>query len=193
MEENVMVPAKKLLLIGGSAGSLEAILGMLPSLHIRAHMAILIVLHRKGGDDSNTLVSLIKDRTTAIVKEAEEKDMVSGGCIYIAPGDYHLLVEKDKTLSLDFSEKVHFSRPSIDVSFQTGAEAFGEDAIAVLLSGASKDGTEGLKAINKAGGISLVQAPGSSVVDFMPANALKYANPHQSLNVAELSSYINQL
>jgi len=193
MAENVDLYAKKLLLIGGSAGSLEVILTMLPTITLHADLAMVIVLHRKGGDDSALLVSLIKTRTAAPVKEAEEKDAIAGGHIYIAPGDYHLLIEKNKTFSLDFSEKIHFSRPSIDVSFQTGAEAFGAATTGVLLSGASKDGTEGLQAINKVGGISVVQTPDSSVVDFMPSNAIKYAAPDKTLNVAELAAYINQL
>ena len=193
MAENVAIHAQNLLLIGGSAGSLEVILAMLPGITLRKHIAMVIILHRKGGDDSTVLVSLIKDRTAAPVKEAEEKEIIKGGHIYIAPGDYHLLIEKDKTFSLDFSEKIHFSRPSIDVSFQTGAEAFGPATIGLLLSGASKDGTEGLQAINSAGGISVVQTPDSSVVDFMPANAIKYAAPDKTLNVTELAAFINTL
>jgi two-component system chemotaxis response regulator CheB len=193
MAENVDKKAQKLLLIGGSAGSLEVILAMLPRIVLGEHLAIVIILHRKGGDASMVLVSLIKDRSFAPVKEAEEKEIIAGGHIYIAPGDYHLLIEKNKTFSLDFSEKIHFSRPSIDVSFQTGAEAFGEATVGVLLSGASKDGTEGLQAINNAGGISVVQTPDSSVVDFMPANAIRYASPKEMLNVTELIDYINGL
>jgi two-component system, chemotaxis family, protein-glutamate methylesterase/glutaminase len=193
MEKNVSRPAKQLLLIGGSAGSLEVILAVLPNLKVNPAMAIIIILHRKGGDDSNTLLTLLKERSATPVKEVEEKELITGGYIYIAPGDYHLLVEKDKTLSLDYSEKVHFSRPSIDVGFQTAAEAYGPNAIGLLLSGASKDGTDGLRAINKAGGVSVIQAPGSSVVDFMPAHALQHAAPAKVLNVAEITAYINQL
>lgn len=193
MEKNITTAAQKLLLIGGSAGSLEVILAVLPNLNIKQDTAIIIIIHRKGGDDNNTLVTLLKHRTSSPVKEAEEKELIQGGHIYIAPGDYHLLIEKNKTISLDFSEKIHFSRPSIDVSFQTAAEAYGADVTGLLLSGASQDGTEGLKAINKAGGISLVQAPGSSVVDFMPVYAVKHASPSRVLNVDEIATYINQL
>jgi len=193
MAEDVDKQAQKLLLIGGSAGSLEVILTMLPHIILREHLAMVIVLHRKGGDDSAVLISLLKDRTSIPVKEAEGKEIIAGGHIYIAPGDYHLLIEKNKTFTLDFSEKIHFSRPCIDLSFQTGADAFGTATIGVLLSGASKDGTEGLQAINSAGGISVVQTPGSSVVDFMPANAIRYASPKKMLNVTGLIDYINQL
>ena len=194
MEENVnTTPAGKLAILGGSAGSLEVILAVLPGLQISPALAIIIVLHRKGGDDSNILLSLIRDRTVIPVKEAEGKEVITGGQIYIAPGDYHLLVEKNKTISLDFSEKIHFSRPAIDVSFQTAAEAYGKDVIGVLLSGASKDGTEGLKMINKAGGTSVVQTPDSSVMDFMPAYALKHASPDKILNAEQLTVFLNQL
>ena len=113
--------------------------------------------------------------------------------IYFAPGDYHLLIENDRTFSLDFSEKIHFSRPAIDVSFQTGAEAFGSRTIGILLSGASKDGTEGLRAINKVGGMTIIQAPASSAVDFMPAHALKYASPKVVSEIRDIAGFINEL
>ncbi len=193
MEKNVGNAAEKLLLIGGSAGSLEVILAVLPQLVPNPLLAMVIILHRKGGDDHAVLTALINDRTRILVKEAEEKDLIRGGCIYLAPGDYHLLIEKNKTLSLDFSEKIHFSRPAIDVSFQTGAEAYGAAVAGILLSGANKDGTEGLRAINQAGGISVVQAPASSVVDFMPAYAVKHASPQKILTAEEMVLFINSL
>lgn len=84
---------------------------------------IIIVLHRKNSSDS-VLTDVFASKTALVVKEAEEKDSLTAGCIYIAPADYHLLIEKDHTLSLDFSEKVNFSRPGIDVTFETAAEAF---------------------------------------------------------------------
>ncbi|MEP7279584.1 MAG: chemotaxis protein CheB [Bacteroidota bacterium] len=191
MEENVSGAAKKLVLIGGSAGSLEVVLAILQQLRADPLRAIIIVLHRKGGNESNVLVSLLKDRTRVPVKEAEEKELITGGQVYIAPGDYHLLIENDKTLSLDFSEKIYYSRPCIDVSFQTAAEAYGPLATGILLSGASRDGTDGIIAINKAGGVSVVQSPASSVVDYMPAHALKHAAPRLVLNIAELIDYVN--
>lgn len=193
MEKNVSGTAEKLVLIGGSAGSLEVIFAVLPKVQPRADLAIIIVLHRKGGDESGMLLSLLNDKTSMPVKEVEEKEIIRGGHVYVAPGDYHLLVEQNRTLSLDFSEKINYSRPSIDVAFETGAEAYGPRACAILLSGASKDGTDGLKAINSAGGISVVQTPGSSIVNFMPSNAIAYANPARVLATEEMAAFINQL
>ena len=101
----------ELLLIGGSAGSLEVLLQLLPALNKNLPFAIVIVLHRKNGE--SLLMNVLKDKTTWPVKEAEEKEKIESQTIYLAPADYHLLIEKDKTFSLDYSEKVHYSRPAL--------------------------------------------------------------------------------
>jgi two-component system chemotaxis response regulator CheB len=93
------------------------------------------------------------------VKEIEDKTLLKAGRIHVAPADYHLLFEKDQSLALDVSEKVQYSRPSIDIAFESAAEAFGQKVIAVLLSGANSDGTDGLLAVKKQGGIVVIQSP----------------------------------
>jgi two-component system, chemotaxis family, protein-glutamate methylesterase/glutaminase len=124
MEKNSLIHNCKLLIIGGSAGSLEVILLFLKDLKSTLPFPILLVLHRKSSFDS-ALTHLISTRTKLPVQEAEEKEQLKPGNIYIAPADYHLLIEKQHTVSLDFSEKIHYSRPSIDITFQTAAEAYG--------------------------------------------------------------------
>lgn len=124
MEKNSIKGGCELLVVGGSAGSLDVILKVLPSIRSNFNIAIVIVLHRKNNFES-VLTSLFAAKTSLPVKEAEEKDVIEPGCIYIAPADYHLLVEKNSTFSLDFSEKVNFSRPSIDVTFESAADACG--------------------------------------------------------------------
>jgi two-component system chemotaxis response regulator CheB len=160
----------RLLIIGGSAGSLEVLMQLLPLLDADLQLAVVIVMHRKPGE--SLLVRLLSGKTGWPVKEVEEKENIQSGIVYVAPSDYHLLFEKDKTFSLDFSEKVHYSRPSIDVSFESAAEVYGASAIAVLLSGANADGAEGLENIRDAGGVTIVQDPQEASVSYMPQQAI---------------------
>ena len=112
-----------LLVIGGSAGSLSVALKIIPMLQESMGLAVIVIFHRKSSDD-NMLIDLFSGRTSFRVKEADEKDQIMPGVIYIAPSDYHILIEKDYTISLDVSEKINFSRPSIDVTFESAAEVW---------------------------------------------------------------------
>ena len=110
----------KMLAIGGSAGSLDVILKIVAALPFVSHLATVIIVHRKN-DGESILTYLLSTRTKLAVKEIEDKEAIKGGTIYIAPADYHLLIENEKMFSLDASEKIHHSRPSIDVSFESVA------------------------------------------------------------------------
>ncbi len=189
MEKNSII-ASRLVVLGGSAGSLEVILAVLPELRKNLAAALLVVLHR-GSDPDPMLEFLLSSRATMPVKEVEEKDPIEQGVIYIAPSDYHTLIEKDFTFSLDYSEKVNFSRPSIDVTFETAADVYGSMVSCILLSGASSDGTEGLLAVQKAGGTVAVQNPGNAAVPFMILNALSRMQIDYVLDVQEIASFIN--
>jgi two-component system, chemotaxis family, protein-glutamate methylesterase/glutaminase len=160
----------ELLIIGGSAGSLEVLIRLLPLLQDCVQLAIVVVMHRKSGE--SLLPELLGGRTSWDVKEAEEKESITNGTIYVAPPDYHLLFEKGKSFSLDCSEKIHYSRPSIDVSFESASDTYGASAIAVLLSGANADGAQGLDHIRKAGGVAIVQDPSEASVSYMPQQAI---------------------
>ena len=192
MEENDLNTNCKLLLIGGSAGSLEVLMTLLPELHIRPDFAIAIILHRKSAEDAN-LEHLIALKTMMPVAKVEDKISLQPGHIYVAPSDYHLLFEKNSQLSLDVSEKVQYSRPSIDVSFESAAAAFGPKCTAVLLSGANADGAVGLKAIQDAGGIVLVQNPETAKMPFMPQSAIALMKPNYIFDVQEIQNYINKI
>ena len=181
-----------LLVIGGSAGSLDVLLKVLPEVNQRLNFAIVIVIHRKQGTDS-LLADLLAHRTKLSVKEADEKESILNSTIYIAPSDYHLLIEKDYTFSLDYSEKVNYSRPSIDVTFQSAADVFGENLVCLLLSGSNSDGVNGLISVNKNGGTTLVQNPESAQVSYMPEQAILKANVSAVLNIEEMADYINSL
>ena len=181
----------QLLIIGGSAGSLEVLIRLLPRLQELKEVAVVIVMHRKAGE--SLLVQLLAEKTSWLVKEAEEKESINSGTIYVAPPDYHLLFEKDKTFSLDFSEKVHYSRPSIDVSFESVADAWGASVIAVLLSGANADGAEGLDQVRKAGGVTIVQDPSEASVSYMPQQAIDNFQVDYIANTDAMAAIIMKL
>lgn len=180
------------LFIGGSAGALDVLLQVLPGLEANLPFPIVLVLHRKPGKDS-LLTDLLRSKTRLLVKEAEEKEELHGGVIYIAPPDYHLLTEDDGTISLDASEKVNFSRPSIDVSFESAAEVFAEGLVCILLSGSNSDGTLGLQTVKKAGGKIIIQKPSTAVASFMPQYAAQNVEADALPNPTEMSQLINEL
>lgn len=189
MEKNRIISGCKLLIIGGSAGSLEVLMKILPGLNTLPSFAIVLVLHRKSTEDT-TLEELIAIKTNIPVREVEDKTPLLPGYLYVAPSDYHLLFEKNDVLSLDISEKVNYSRPSIDVSFESAAEIYGESLVGLLLSGANADGTEGLLAIKKAGGTTVVQNPESAQMPTMPQNAITYTAPDYILDVEHILKFI---
>lgn len=178
--------------IGGSAGSLNVILEMLPLLKADISFSILLVLHRLQTSDSK-LTEIIKHKSPIPVLEVEEKMPIEIGNIYLAPADYHVLIESNKTFSLDYSEKVNFSRPSIDVSFQAASEVFNNKMIGVLLSGSSIDGVSGLKSVAAVGGIVWIQNPKSTHFSYMPEHAARVVTPHQLIEPNELSSLLNHI
>lgn len=180
------------LVIGGSAGSLDVLLEIFPSLSVNINFPIILVTHRKAGNDS-LLTELLKNRTSLMVKEAEEKEKLLPGYVYIAPADYHLLVEHNHTISLDYSEKVNYSRPSIDVTFQSAAEVFKNEVVCILLSGSNADGVEGLKTVNKYCGLVLIQNPETASMAYMPQQAVNEVKPHLILDSFKMAGYINGL
>lgn len=180
------------LVIGGSAGSLDVLLKVLPAIDTLLTFPIIIVLHRKPGKES-LLTDLLNSKTKLKVKELEEKEIMMAGTIYIAPPSYHLLIENNKTFSLDASEKVNFSRPSIDVTFESASQVFGENLVCLLLSGANSDGTTGLQKVKQNGGTIIIQKPESAIVPFMPENAIEHVEFDKILEPKEMANYINQL
>ncbi|WP_432714188.1 chemotaxis protein CheB [Pedobacter sp.] len=180
------------LIIGGSAGSLNVLLKVLPSLNAQLSFPVVIVIHRKKGTDS-LLPELLSGRTQLIVKEAQEKEELLPGTVYVAPSDYHLLLERNRTFSLDFSEKVNFSRPAIDLTFQTAAEVYKDKLVCLLLSGSNSDGVNGLKTALEWGGRVLIQNPEDAQVAFMPQQAMLQVKTDFILNAEDMAEFINLL
>ncbi|MBL7699175.1 MAG: chemotaxis protein CheB [Chitinophagaceae bacterium] len=177
--------------MGGSAGSLEVILQAFREL-TNTRIATVLVIHRKESLHS-ALPEMLNTKSHVTVKEAEEKERIMPAHVYIAPADYHLLIEPDGTFSLDYSEKVNFSRPSIDVTFECAAAVFGKKVIGVLLSGGNADGVAGLKAIKKAGGMCVVQNPKSALVSFMPQHAMNELEVDKTLGSGEIGAFLNSI
>ena len=192
MEESQLASADRVLVIGGSAGSLDVLLHVLPQVKRPLRIAIIIVLHRKSSAQTS-LSDLFIVKTKHLVKEADDKEKIQQGIIYLAPADYHLLIEEDRSFALDDSEKVNFSRPSIDVTFETAAEVFKDNLTCLLLSGANNDGTEGLKHVKAFGGRIWVQDPQNAEVSQMPKNALNTIKADAILNEEEMADFINCL
>ncbi|HEX8016546.1 MAG TPA: chemotaxis protein CheB [Flavobacterium sp.] len=189
MEKNQINPDFKVVIIGGSAGSLSVLMQILPQLPVIKSYALVIVLHRRSTDEQ-TLEELITLKVSSNVKAVEDKEPFLPGYIYVAPSNYHLLFEKNNVLSLDTSEKINYSRPSIDVSFESAAEVYKNKLTGILLSGSNADGTQGLKAIKKQGGTIIVQDPESAEMPFMPNNAIQNTEPDFVLNIQEILQFI---
>lgn len=180
----------KLVIIGGSAGSLQVVLKILPQIELPIPFAIAIIVHRKNTNDT-ILEDLIALKTTIPLQYVEDKTTIEPGCIYVAPPDYHMLFEDKSTIALDASEKVNYSRPSIDVSFESAAVIFKQELVGILLSGANADGTLGLKTIVEQGGVTIVQKPETAEIPYMPESAVLYSNPDFVFNEEEIVRFLN--
>jgi two-component system chemotaxis response regulator CheB len=182
----------ELVVIGGSAGSLQVILEMIKKLNSRIAVPVLLVLHRKAYSN-NILHALLQQLSHLPVVEIDDKTEIENNTLYIAPADYHVLFENKKTMSLDSSEKMNYSRPSIDVTFRSAAEIYGESLIGVLLSGANADGVQGLKCIKKINGKVWIQDPETAEVDYMPRHALTAVEYDLIITPGNLADHINQI
>lgn len=187
-----MLKKTNVVVIGGSAGSLKVLLLVLPLLHQGLPFPIVIIMHRKASSNS-VLNKILAHSTKLEVIEIEDKMMMVPGCIYIVPPNYHMLFENKTLLSLDFSEKLNFSRPSIDITFRSAAEIFEEGAVGLLLSGANSDGVNGLKEIKNYHGRVAVQDPATADVNYMPLQATLHVEVDDVLKPDEIASYINRL
>jgi two-component system chemotaxis response regulator CheB len=175
----------ELVVIGGSAGALEVLREVLRRLPEKYGSAIAIVVHLPP-EGPNLLAEVLARPGAPPMKMAEDKEPIAPGTIYLAVPDYHLRVEAGRTFALSMDERVHFSRPAIDVLFESAAQAYGPALMGIILSGANADGAAGLKAIGDRGGIMVVQSLESSEMIAMPAAALEAAPGSLELDVPGL-------
>lgn len=178
--------------MGASAGGLEAVKTILRCLDRDFRFPIFVCLHVAPDPDSS-LAALLCRATGLVVMEAEDKQPIEEGRVYVAPGGYHLLVEKDYTFSLSVDERVNYSRPSIDVLFESAADAYRERLVGVLLTGASADGAKGLKAIQDLGGVVLAQDPETASQATMPRSGIQSTNTKNILALEEIGAALARM
>jgi two-component system chemotaxis response regulator CheB len=182
----------KAVAIGASAGAVQALLHILPALPATYPLPVLVVVHVPP-DRSNVLLPLFQSKCQVRVKEAEDKEPARGGVVYFAPSDYHLLVETNFTLSLSSDEAVNHSRPSIDVLFESAADAYGPALAGIILTGANDDGAAGLRAILDAGGVAVVEDPVGAYAPTMPKAALDTCGSAEVMPLSAIASYLLRL
>ena len=180
------------LVIGASAGGVEALSLLLPALTPGMRVAVLVVLHLPPTRNS-LLVELFAPRCALRVTEAQDKEPMQTGTIYFAPPDYHLLVEDGPQLALSADEAVNYSRPSIDVTFESASIVFGARLAGIVLTGANDDGARGLKAIGNAGGTMVVQDPGEALCAYMPQAAIAHTRAPHVLPLAGIATLLRTL
>ena len=181
--------------IGASAGAVEALSTILPALPRALKPAIFIVVHLLRGKPS-LMADIFQTRCALPVREAEDKEPIADGTIYFAPPDYHLLVDEGREgrrLSLSVDEPVNYSRPSIDVLFESAADLYGERLMGVILTGANADGAAGLEAVHRAGGVTVVQKPETALAPTMIDSALKRVSVDYVLSLDEIATLMQSL
>ena len=182
----------KIIVAGASTGGMDAlteVFGRLPSSY---PIPIVIVQHLSPYSEHN-FTDILSSCLSLTVLEATDKAKIEASAIYVAPPNYHLLVESDGTLSLSVEDKVNNSRPSIDILFESAARSFGKNTVGIILTGANDDGTRGLKKIHEAGGLTIVQDPASAYCTIMPKTAIDIAGADYILNLRGISEKLGQI
>lgn len=182
----------EVLMIGCSAGGFSLLHDLILQLSENYPLAIIVVIHRSRKYESR-LEKDLSEKGVIPVEKVGDKQIMERGKVYFAPADYHLLLEPDGYFTLDFSEPVHFCRPSIDVTFQSVADVLGSKVIGVLLSGANQDGAIGIKYIRDKGGLTVVQDPEDAEVDTMPLSAIKLTKVDMVLKNKELFNLFDEI
>lgn len=163
--------AADIVLIGGSAGSFKLFFSVVKNINADINKTIILVMHRKKNFFSE-IEKLFAEHSRIYLKEIADKDELKKNTIYIAPANYHTLIEKEGYFSLDVSEPVWYSKPSIDVTFESAAEVFNGRCAAILLSGANQDGAEGLLKLRQSGSLTIAQDPQEAEMAEMPRSAI---------------------
>jgi len=185
-------PPIEAVVVGTSAGGLAALGVLVDGLAADRRSPLLVVQHVPAHGPTQ-LVEIFQRKTALRVKEAEDKESIVAGTLYFAVPGYHLLVEQDCSLSLSQDDAVHFSRPSIDVLFESAADAWGPRVAGILLTGANEDGAAGLEAIQRAGGLTVVQDPQEAEVASMPLAALQRITPDYILPLRDIHRLLREM
>ena len=180
------------IVIGASTGGIDALSVLLPALPAGLPAAVMIVVHIPPQRDS-LLPTLFEGRCALPVSEADPREAIQAGHVYFAPPDYHLMVESDRTWALSQDAPVHYSRPSIDVLFETAAWSYGPRLLGILLTGANEDGARGMQAIHEAGGTTWAQSPETALASVMPQSAIALGSVDHVLSLPQMASRLQNL
>ncbi len=153
----------------------------------------IIVLQHIGPYSDNRWINILNKKTNVVIKEADEKEKIMPGNVYVSPPNYHLLVESDKTFSFSIDERVNYARPSIDVLFESAAEAYKNKLIGIILTGSNNDGTNGMKRIKECGGLAIAQDPLTAESGYMPASAIAAVKIDHILSLNGISDLLIKL
>ena len=178
--------------VGVSAGGLNALSIVLSGLSKGFKMSVIVVQHTHP-DSDDFLTRHLNAACPLTVKQADEKEVIQPGVVYMAPANYHLLVETDRTFSLSIDAPVNYARPSIDVLFESASDAYGARLVGVILTGANTDGSRGLKAVNAAGGLTMIQDPKTAEADVMPRAALAAVQIDHILSLKQMPAFLNRV
>jgi two-component system chemotaxis response regulator CheB len=178
--------------IGCSAGGFSAISYLLSHLPADFNVPVIIVQHRSREND-HLLEKILQEKSPVKVKQADEKEKINPGHVYIAPPDYHLLIEQDGTFSLTVEKEMGYSRPSINVLFETAAQVYGARLTGILLTGASNDGAAGIKAIREHGGTTVAQDPEEAAYPIMPKSAIDTGTVQHKMKLTEILTFLTGL
>ena len=179
----------EVVVIGTSAGGLYALTTLLETLPRHFPIPILIVQHRSK-EERTLLEEVLSHKCEISIRQAEEKEPIQSGTVYFAPPDYHLLIERNKTFSLSSDERVNYSRPSIDVLFETAADVYKNKTLAILLTGANQDGAAGIKIVKKYGGTTMAQDPLEAMYPVMPKSAIDTGQVDHIMTLASIKTYL---
>ncbi|RDJ03765.1 chemotaxis protein CheB [Rhizobium grahamii] len=178
--------------IGASAGALDALSVILPGLPTGFRLPVFVVVHVPP-DKRSVLAELFQAKCELEVCEAEDKESIKAGTVFFGPPGYHLLVESPQSLSLSTDDPIMFSRPSIDVLFETAAQVYGSGLIAIVLTGANQDGAAGLKAVVEAGGTAVVQNPHDAFAKAMPEAAIGACPDAKIMSLVAITEYLKKV
>lgn len=184
--------APEAIVVGCSAGGLQALSVMLAGLDPDLPASVVVVCHT-GAEDIALLCELLARHSRLPVEEAGERQPPRAGTVHLAPAGYHLLVERSARFALSVDPKICYCRPAIDVLFQSAADCWRDRLAAVVLTGANEDGAAGLKAVRARSGIGIVQLPAEAEVATMPEAALRVAGADHILPLAQIAPLINRL
>ncbi len=182
----------KAIVIGSSAGGINALAKVLSVLPSDFSLPIVIVQHLHP-ESGHHLPHILGTKSALKIKQSDEKELIKKGWVYLAPPNYHLLIEEDFTFSLSLESPVNYSRPSIDVLFESAAYAYRQHLIGIVLTGANHDGSLGLKKIKELGGFTMVQDPKTAEADAMPKAAIEITTIDKILPLQEIGLYLLQL